>query len=296
MPSQPLSRRAFLAVGGGAAAPRRVRRVVGRRTRPRRPSAGADGAKGLSAFRMEIEPYVSDEPQRLRVHPREQQRRRTSPVGPPRSWIAPPGWLVRDRDARDAAHGGAPRGPRRLRRRARRSRMPATGGAPSTIEGHGGRRARVPGQCEPGYSDGRRDRSGRREPTVARPAGHRPAVHPHRRRERSRAVRVPRSRRSTRSSGRASRSSRCSRRRLAAQSRYCGPVLDQLIGLAPDYGDRDRADPRRDLQGPHEQQPRDRHRDVARHQRRAVDLRDGRHRQGRPAASAARSPPTRSAP
>jgi hypothetical protein len=58
-----MSRRAFLAVGGGAvllAACGGSKSDSGAKT-----AGGGAGAKGLSAFRMEIEPYVSEAPQRL---------------------------------------------------------------------------------------------------------------------------------------------------------------------------------------------------------------------------------------
>jgi hypothetical protein len=64
MPSQPLSRRAFLAAGGGAL----LLAACGgssAKDSSAKAGAGAAGAAGLSAFRMEIEPYVSTAPQRL---------------------------------------------------------------------------------------------------------------------------------------------------------------------------------------------------------------------------------------
>ena len=64
MPSASMSRRAFLAAGGGAFAARRVR-VLRRRTARTGQPRGRPGAKGRSAFRMEIEPYVSTSPQRF---------------------------------------------------------------------------------------------------------------------------------------------------------------------------------------------------------------------------------------
>jgi hypothetical protein len=64
MPSQPLSRRAFLAAGGGALL---LAACGGSSSKDSTASAGAGAtsAKGLSAFRMEIEPYVSTVPQRF---------------------------------------------------------------------------------------------------------------------------------------------------------------------------------------------------------------------------------------
>jgi hypothetical protein len=65
MPSQPLSRRAFLAAGGGAL----LLAACGGSSKDSSTNAGAGAgatsAKGLSAFRMEIEPYVSPDPQRF---------------------------------------------------------------------------------------------------------------------------------------------------------------------------------------------------------------------------------------
>jgi hypothetical protein len=60
MPSQPLSRRAFLAAGSGA-----VLLAACGGSSSKSPTSGAGGKKGLSAFRMEIEPYVSATPQRF---------------------------------------------------------------------------------------------------------------------------------------------------------------------------------------------------------------------------------------
>jgi hypothetical protein len=61
MPIESMSRRAFLAVGGGAV----LLAACGSSSDGKKTAAGATGAKGLSAFRMEIEPYVSTEPQRF---------------------------------------------------------------------------------------------------------------------------------------------------------------------------------------------------------------------------------------
>ncbi len=64
MPSQAMSRRAFLAVGGGALL---LAACGGSSSSSSKKSAAsrASGAAGLSAFRMEIEPYVSMTPQRF---------------------------------------------------------------------------------------------------------------------------------------------------------------------------------------------------------------------------------------
>ena len=61
MPYESMSRRAFLAVGGGAL----LLAACGSSSGSKKTAAGATGAKGLSAFRMEIEPYVSTAPQRF---------------------------------------------------------------------------------------------------------------------------------------------------------------------------------------------------------------------------------------
>jgi hypothetical protein len=63
MSSQSMSRRTFLAVGGGAVL---LAACGGSKSGSAdKPAAAGAGAKGLSAFRMEIEPYVSEAPQRL---------------------------------------------------------------------------------------------------------------------------------------------------------------------------------------------------------------------------------------
>ncbi len=61
MPLESMSRRAFLAVGGGAL----VLAACGSSSGSKQAKSSGTGAKGLSAFRMEIEPYVSNDPQRL---------------------------------------------------------------------------------------------------------------------------------------------------------------------------------------------------------------------------------------
>ena len=63
MPSPALSRRAFLAAGGGAL----LLAACGGSSSGTADKAatGGSGVKGLSAFRMEIEPYVSTTPQRF---------------------------------------------------------------------------------------------------------------------------------------------------------------------------------------------------------------------------------------
>ena len=77
-----------------------------------------------------------------------------------------------------------------------------------------------------------------REPDDRRTAGHRPAVHPHRRQEQPGAVLVPPDRRSTRSIGKGKPVIVMFATPARCQSRYCGPVLDQLIAVAPEYQDR----------------------------------------------------------
>lgn len=64
MPSQEMSRRAFMALGGGALL---LAACGGSSSSSPSKNAGSSGsgATGLSAFRMEIEPYVSSTPQRF---------------------------------------------------------------------------------------------------------------------------------------------------------------------------------------------------------------------------------------
>lgn len=66
MPTPDLSRRAFLTVGGGALL---LAACGGSASNAKKPgsggSSGSDAKAGLSAFRMEIEPYVSTTPQRF---------------------------------------------------------------------------------------------------------------------------------------------------------------------------------------------------------------------------------------
>jgi hypothetical protein len=61
MQFESMSRRAFLALGGGAL----LLAACGSSSGDKTGAAGTTAAKGLSAFRMEIEPYVSNDPQRL---------------------------------------------------------------------------------------------------------------------------------------------------------------------------------------------------------------------------------------
>jgi hypothetical protein len=63
MPIESMSRRAFLAAGGGAL----LLAACGSSSSDTTAKTTANGfnAKGLSAFRMEIEPYASDAPQRF---------------------------------------------------------------------------------------------------------------------------------------------------------------------------------------------------------------------------------------
>lgn len=61
MPGHPMSRRAFLAAGGGAV----LLAACGSSGSDKDGDASSAGGKQLSAFRMEIEPYVSNDPQRF---------------------------------------------------------------------------------------------------------------------------------------------------------------------------------------------------------------------------------------
>ena len=115
MPIESMSRRAFLAAGGGAlllAACGGSSSNSGAKT-----TANGFNKKGLSAFRMEIEPYASDAPQRFAFILAKNDG--TSPVGrPPRSRSRP-----------RAAARSVPRCPRRITRRA----YPLTGASTSSI-------------------------------------------------------------------------------------------------------------------------------------------------------------------
>ena len=61
MPAHPMSRRAFLAAGGGAV----LLAACGSSGSDKRGGSSSAGGKQISAFRMEIEPYVSNDPQRF---------------------------------------------------------------------------------------------------------------------------------------------------------------------------------------------------------------------------------------
>ena len=88
MSSSPMSRRAFLAAGGGALLLAACGGSSPKRASPT--TVAADSVKGISAFRMEIEPYVSTAPQRFAFIL--VQNNRTPASGPAAQLaIAPPG-------------------------------------------------------------------------------------------------------------------------------------------------------------------------------------------------------------
>ncbi len=234
MPAHDMSRRAFMALGGGALL---LAACGGSSSSPKGASgSGSSGPSGLSAFRMEIEPYVSPTPQRF-AFILINNKNQAYASGPKASLsIAPPG-----------GHHGAP--------------MPATlhtDGLPAgrgvyvveptlttpgnwrgkvSIEGHPDAELAFPVSANPDTPTVGSMARVLATPTTAAPLGTNPLCT----RTDAQNNPAPCSFHQTSLDQVAGKGTpvvvmfatpaRC-------QSRYCGPVLDQLIASAPQYAGR----------------------------------------------------------
>lgn len=230
MPSQDLSRRAFLTVGGGALL---LAACGGSKSGSAKPAAtSGQGAKGLSAFRMEIEPYVSTAPQRFAFILVKNNGDFGS--GPAASLsIAPPGGSFGPEMPATLHTEGLPEG------RGVYVIEPTLNAAGNwrgkvKIEGQGEAELAFPVSANPDTpivgAMGRSVPS----PTIAAPMG----VDPLCTRTDDKSKPAPCSFHQTSLDqviGKGTPVIAMFATPARCKSRYCGPVLDQLIGLAPEY-------------------------------------------------------------
>ncbi len=237
MPSQEMSRRAFMALGGGAVL---LAACGGSSSKSSQPPAsggsGASGATGLSAFRMEIEPYVSTTPQRF-AYILVNNKNQDFASGPATSLsIAPPGGSFGPAMPATLHTGGLPAG-RGVYVVEPTLTTPGNWRGKVTIPGQADAELAFPVSANPDTPIvGAMGRS-LATPTTAAPLGTNPLC------TRTDAKNQPApcpfhqtSLDQVMGKGKPvvvmfATPARC-------QSRYCGPVLDQLIAAAPVYQDR----------------------------------------------------------
>ena len=233
MPSPDLSRRAFLTVGGGALL---LAACGGSKSGSAQPGAtNGAGAKGLSAFRMEIEPYVANAPQRFAFILVKNNGDFGS--GPPASLsIAPPGGSFGPEMPATLHTEGLPKG-----------RGVYVVEPTLTTAGNWRGKVKIAGQADADLAfpvSANPDTPivgamGRvvSSPTVANPLGTDPLC------TRTNDKNQPAPCSFHQSSldqviGKGKPVIAMFATPARCQSRYCGPVLDQLIALAPEYQDR----------------------------------------------------------
>lgn len=238
MPSQPLSRRAFLAAGGGALL---LAACGGSSTKDSGAKAGAggaagSGAKGLSAFRMEIEPYVSNAPQRFAfiLVNNKNQDFASGPTAELR--IAPPKGEFGAAMPATLHTQGLPPG-RGVYTVEPLLTAPGNWRGVVKIEGHPNAELAFPVTENPDTPMIGETGPVVASPTTAAPLGTDPLC------TRTDDDNQPAPCSFHQSSldqviGKGKPVIAMFATPARCQSRYCGPVLDQLIGLAPEYGDR----------------------------------------------------------
>lgn len=232
MPTSPMSRRAFLAAGGGAL----VLAACGGSSKGSSPTtAAADSAEGLSAFRMEIEPYVSTTPQRFAFILVQNNREPAS--GPAAKLaIAPPdGELGAPVEAR--LHTEGLPGGRGVYVIEPTLTTPGNWRGKVTIEGHADAELAFPVSANPDTPMVGEMGPMTASPTTADTLGTDPLC------TRTDADNEPapcafhgQSLDQVLGKGKPVIAMFATPARCA--SRYCGPVLDQLIAVAPEFGDR----------------------------------------------------------
>lgn len=234
MPSQPLSRRAFLAAGGGAVL---LAACGGSSTKDSAAPAGADAnaKNALSAFRMEIEPYVSTVPQRFAfILVKNDGDYASGPAA--ELLVAPPDGSPGPAIPATLHTEGLPRGRGVYTVDAT---LPSPGNWRGTvrIEGYPDAELAFPVSANPDTPI-----VGATGPVIASPTtANRLGTDPLCTRTNDENDRAPCAfhqssldqviGKGTPVIAMFATPARCA-------SRYCGPVLDQLIGLAPEYGDR----------------------------------------------------------
>jgi hypothetical protein len=233
MPSQDLTRRAFLSVGGGALLLAACGGSKSGSAQSR--STTGTGAKGLSAFRMEIEPYVSPVPQRFAFILMKSNGGFGS--GPPASLsIAPPGGTFGPSMPATLHSEGLPKG-RGVYTVEATLTKPGNWRGKVKIAGQGDADLAFPVSANPDTpilgAMGRAVSS----PTVANPLGTDPLC------TRTDDKNQPAPCSFHQSSldqliGKGKPVIAMFATPARCQSRYCGPVLDQLIALTPGYQDR----------------------------------------------------------
>jgi hypothetical protein len=232
MPSQAVSRRAFLAVGGGAL----LLAACGGSSSKGSAGSTGPGTSGLSAFRMEIEPYVSPDPQRM-AFILIKNRDQSFASGPAAKLsIAPPNGDFGPAVPATLHTDGLPKG-RGVYVVETPLTTPGNWRGKVAIAGHGEVSLAFPVSANPDTpivgAMGRAVPS----PTTAAPLGVDPLCT--RTDDRNNPAPCPFHQTSldqVMGTGKPvivmfATPARC-------QSRYCGPVLDQLISLAPEYQDR----------------------------------------------------------
>jgi hypothetical protein len=239
MSSSSLSRRAFLAAGGSAillAACGGSSDKTGSNARSSTTGTGSSGKKGLSAFRMEIEPYVAPgQPQRLAfILVKNDGDFASGPAA--KLAIAPPKGQLGTPMAASLHTEGLPEG-RGVYVVEPTLTEPGNWRGTVTIEGHGDAELAFPVSANPDTPKvgdmGRVIAS----PTTANTMG----VDPLCTRTDDKSNPAPCSFHSQSLDqviGKGKPVIAMFATPARCQSRYCGPVLDQLIQLAPEYGDR----------------------------------------------------------
>jgi hypothetical protein len=235
MPSPSMSRRAFLAAGGGALVLAACGGSSSKSGNPSSSATGSGGKQGLSAFRMEIEPYVADTPQRFGFILVKNNGDFAS--GPATQLaIAPPGGQMGTPVPATLHTDGLPPG-RGVYVVEPTLTTPGNWRGTVTIEGHGDADLAFPVSANPDTPKvgdmGRVIAS----PTTTDPLG----VDPLCTRTDDKSNPAPCSFHTQSLDqviGKGKPVIAMFATPARCQSRYCGPVLDQLIELAPEYGDR----------------------------------------------------------
>jgi len=235
MPSQDLSRRAFLAAGGSALL---LAACGGSSAKESGAKAGAGeaGAKGLSAFRMEIEPYVSETPQRLAFILADNKTQEPSSGPATEVRIAPPGGSFGPAMPATLHTEGLPEG-RGVYVVEPILTVAGNWRGTVTIEGQADAELAFPVSANPDTPMIGETGPVVASPTTANPLGTDPLC------TRTDDQNEPAPCAFHQSSldqviGRGKPVIAMFATPARCASRYCGPVLDQLIGLAPEYGDR----------------------------------------------------------